>query len=77
MEQLPENVRAILAISEVQDLGKLAAQADKVVEMTRSTSTTIQAVSEGHVDTNNKILQEITELRKQVKRLTLQDRQHL
>lgn len=35
MEQLPENVRAILAISEIKDLGKLAVQAGKVVEMAK------------------------------------------
>jgi hypothetical protein len=74
MEQLPENVRTILAISEVQDLAKLAAQADKVIEMARPVSTAIQAVSGGQADADNKILQEISELRKQVKKLTLRDK---
>lgn len=35
MDQLPENVRTILAISEVNDLSKLAIQADKILEMTK------------------------------------------
>lgn len=74
MEQLPENVRTILAISEVQDLAKLAAQADKVVEMARPASTTIQTVTGGQAVADNKILQEIAELRKQVKKLSIRDK---
>ncbi|KAK2577096.1 hypothetical protein KPH14_001015 [Odynerus spinipes] len=35
LEQLPENIRAVLAISDTQDLGKLALQADKITEMIR------------------------------------------
>lgn len=73
MEQLPENVRAILAISEVQDLSKLAAQADKVIEMARPTSTAIQAVSRGQADGDSRILQEIAELKRQVRKLTFHD----
>lgn len=74
MEQLPENVRTILAISEVQDLAKLAAQADKVVEMARPASAAIQAVAGRQADADSKILQEIAELRKQVKKLAVRDR---
>lgn len=33
LEQLPENVRAILAISEQKDVNKLAVQADKIMDM--------------------------------------------
>ncbi|XP_076545673.1 uncharacterized protein LOC143305527 [Osmia lignaria lignaria] len=33
LDQLPDNIRSILAISETQDLGKLALQADKIIEM--------------------------------------------
>lgn len=47
MEQLPENVRTILAISEVQDLAKLAAQADKIVEMAKPAPATIQMTTAG------------------------------
>ncbi|KAK2578836.1 hypothetical protein KPH14_012191 [Odynerus spinipes] len=36
MEQMPENVRAILAASGVVDLQKLATTADKIVEVTKS-----------------------------------------
>lgn len=75
LEQLPENVRAILAVSEVQDLTRLAAAADKVIEVTKPASTTIQAITGGQADTdNNKVLQEIAELRKQVKKLSVGDR---
>ncbi|XP_034935541.1 uncharacterized protein [Chelonus insularis] len=35
LEQLPEHVRGILAISEVVDLSKLALQADKIMEVSR------------------------------------------
>lgn len=35
LEQLPEHVRGILAISEVVDLSKLALQADKIIEVSR------------------------------------------
>lgn len=35
MEQLPGNVRSILAINEVTDISKLALQADKITEMSR------------------------------------------
>lgn len=42
MEQLPENVRTILAISEVANLSKLAMQADKILEMTKPTALALQ-----------------------------------
>lgn len=74
MEQLPENVRSILEISEVQDLAKLAAQADKIVEVTKPASTTVQAVSGRQDEVDNKILQTITELESQIKKFTLRDR---
>ncbi|XP_025991342.1 uncharacterized protein LOC113003955 [Solenopsis invicta] len=74
MEQLPENVRTILEISEVQDLAKLAAQADKIIEMARPSSSTIQAVSGGQ-NNSDKLLKEIVELKQQVKKLALRDRQ--
>lgn len=35
LEQLPENVRAILSISDQQDINKLADQADKIMDMAR------------------------------------------
>lgn len=35
MEQLPENIRTVLAISEMTDLSKLAAQADKVADIVK------------------------------------------
>ncbi|GAB1866398.1 hypothetical protein CAJAP_07477 [Camponotus japonicus] len=74
MEQLPESVRTILAISEVQDLAKLVAQADKVVEMARPAATAIQTITEKQTDADNQILQEIAELRKQVKKLSVRDK---
>ncbi|XP_076232889.1 uncharacterized protein LOC143178244 [Calliopsis andreniformis] len=36
LERLPDNIRSILAISEVSDLQKLALQADKIYEMSKS-----------------------------------------
>lgn len=48
LEQLPENVRAILAISEQQDVNKLAAQADKIMDMTQPT-TTISSIESNHI----------------------------
>lgn len=74
MEQLPENMRSILAISEVQDLTKLAAQADKIVEVTKPAFTTVQAVSGGQDEVNNKILQKLAELERQAKKFTLRDK---
>lgn len=65
MEQLLENVRAILAISEVKDLGKLAAQADKVTEMAKSYQAATQAVE---VKTKAES-SEVEELRKQIEKL--------
>ncbi|EZA48265.1 hypothetical protein X777_14097 [Ooceraea biroi] len=70
MEQLPQNVRTILAISEIKDLAKLAAQADKIVEMARPGTAAIQATSE-RKDKDGKLLQEIAELKQQVKKLTM------
>ncbi|KYN50015.1 hypothetical protein ALC62_00042, partial [Cyphomyrmex costatus] len=37
LEQLPENVRSVLAISEVTDLTVLASQADRIFEITKPT----------------------------------------
>lgn len=74
MEQLPESVRTILAISEVQDLTKLAAQADKVVEMARPASGVVQAVAGGHEDPHSKLLKEIADLKKQVRKLALRSK---
>ncbi|XP_026825695.1 uncharacterized protein LOC113562010 [Ooceraea biroi] len=75
MEQLPENVRTILAISEVQDLQKLAAQADKVMEVTRPTVSAVQVASAEQKGPDSHILNEIAELKKQVKKLILRGRQ--
>lgn len=61
MEQLPENVRTILSISEVQDLARLAAQADKIVEMARPVAAAIQATTSEQEDTNSKLLKEVAE----------------
>lgn len=43
MEQLPENIRTVLAISEVTDLSKLATQADKVADITKPSLAVVQA----------------------------------
>lgn len=75
IEQLPEGVRTILAISEVQDLSRLAAQADNIVEMAKPTSAVIHAASGRPDGPNSKILQEIAELKQQVEKLNIRGRQ--
>ncbi|RLU20852.1 hypothetical protein DMN91_007466 [Ooceraea biroi] len=72
MEQLPENVRAILAISEVSDLGRLVAQADKVMEVAKP-SQALQTVQAVNTTTGNE--SEIAELRKQIELLGKQIRE--
>ncbi|XP_018367051.1 PREDICTED: uncharacterized protein LOC108763704 [Trachymyrmex cornetzi] len=77
MERLPENIRAILAISEVTDLSKLAAQADKVMEVAKPFPGSIQAVSPETDDNTslvNKVSADIAELTKQIAKLTKQVR---
>ncbi|KAK2577895.1 hypothetical protein KPH14_012635 [Odynerus spinipes] len=65
MEQLPENVRAVLAISEVTDLNKLAHQADKVLELSRPAAPLLQAV-DVESDTIGKLTAQITALTQQI-----------
>ncbi|XP_018358548.1 PREDICTED: uncharacterized protein LOC108758222 isoform X1 [Trachymyrmex cornetzi] len=77
MERLPENIRAILAISEVTDLSKLAAQADKVMEVAKPFPGSIQAMSPKTGDNTslvNKVSVDIVELTKQIAKLTKQVR---
>lgn len=73
MEQLPENVRTILAISEVSDLSKLATQADKILDMAKPVALSIQQV-EAENETIRKMAAEITTLTKQMALLTRQPR---
>lgn len=73
MEQLPENVRTILAISEVADLSKLAMQADKILEMTKPTALAIQTVN-AESNPLDKMATEIATLTKQMAKLRKQTR---
>ncbi|XP_070526498.1 uncharacterized protein [Cardiocondyla obscurior] len=68
LEQLPENVRTILAISKMQDLDKLAAQADKIVEIAKPRSTTINAVTQQQQTSNG--LDNMTDLTTEINFLT-------
>ncbi|XP_070526610.1 uncharacterized protein [Cardiocondyla obscurior] len=68
LEQLPENVRTILAISEMQDLDKLAAQADKIVEIAKPRSTTINAITQQQQTSNG--LDNMTDLKTEINFLT-------
>ncbi|XP_029171616.1 uncharacterized protein LOC114940979 [Nylanderia fulva] len=45
LEQLPENVRVILSISEVGDLSRLANQADKILDMAKPAMLAVQPVT--------------------------------
>lgn len=76
LEQLPDNVRSILAISEVTDLSKLALQADKIIEMSRtsvaevSVTTKALPVEEATMSNEFKVMQyRMDALTKQVAQL--------
>ncbi|XP_076298602.1 uncharacterized protein LOC143217842 [Lasioglossum baleicum] len=73
LEQLPENIRSILAISEVKDLSKLAIQADQILDMSRPTSSSVFSIESSQGGLIKKMSEEITELRKQMERLTHQN----
>ncbi|XP_043506110.1 uncharacterized protein LOC122526658 [Polistes fuscatus] len=71
MEQLPDCIRSILAISEVTDLTKLALQADKILEVSKAdvaavTSTPARETRHTIADV------ELAELRDMVKNLSLE-----
>ncbi|XP_014614559.1 PREDICTED: uncharacterized protein LOC106792598 [Polistes canadensis] len=71
MEQLPDYIGSILAISEVTDLTKLALQADKILEVSKAdvatvTSTPARGTRHTTVDA------ELAELRDMVKNLSLE-----
>ncbi|KAK2578742.1 hypothetical protein KPH14_012268, partial [Odynerus spinipes] len=40
---MPENIRGILAISEVKEMERLAAQADKILEVARPVISSVQS----------------------------------
>ncbi|KYN50060.1 PREDICTED: uncharacterized protein LOC108771186 [Cyphomyrmex costatus] len=70
LEQMPESVRSILAISELTDLSKLAQQADRVVDVTRNT---VAVVSTGEAKACDKTPQDdvnLHELKKMVESLS-------
>ncbi|XP_029155671.1 uncharacterized protein LOC114936786 [Nylanderia fulva] len=79
MEQMPEHMRGILAVNQVDDLATLATQADRTLEVTRpqlaniGTSGTVALPSDISTTTNHKPASEqteITELRLAVEALT-------
>lgn len=65
LEQLPENVRAILSISEVGDLSKLAMQADKILDMAKPAMLAVQPVT-AETGALSKMATEIATLTKQM-----------
>ncbi|KAK2578743.1 hypothetical protein KPH14_012269 [Odynerus spinipes] len=67
MEQMPENIRGILAISEVKEMERLAAQADKILEMARPVISSVQSTS--ITPPGGDLFKEIAELRAQIERL--------
>lgn len=72
LEQLPENVRSILAISEQQDIAKLAEQADKIVDMARPAS--ISTISSTQENTIAQLSQQIESLQREFGRSHLRGR---
>lgn len=65
LEQLPENVKAILAISQIEDVMKLAEQADKIYEVT---SPQIAAVSIS-TNSNQDLMDRVKELELEINEL--------
>lgn len=88
LEQLPENIRPILAINETPDLGNLAAQADRIFEVmrpqinaVRSSTTTsnipqsVTGTSSTAASTHEQTRIELNELREVVQAFTREVRQ--
>ncbi|XP_043279300.1 uncharacterized protein [Venturia canescens] len=78
-EHLPEHVRAILAINEDQDLTKVAAQADKIVEVannfatpTTSFNTNSQVMAASHQDLAKPKAKEKQSMQDQIDKLSAQ-----
>ncbi|XP_029178033.1 uncharacterized protein LOC114945860 [Nylanderia fulva] len=65
LEQLPENVRAILSISEVGDLSRLANQANKILDMAKPAMLAVQPVT-AETGVLSKMATEIATLTKQM-----------
>jgi len=80
LEQLPDNVRSILAISEVIDLSKLAFQADKVLDVSKISANQVCLRTEDNTASSGKSesTTEINELKASIAALTKQfkDLQH-
>ncbi|XP_025266506.1 uncharacterized protein LOC112638643 [Camponotus floridanus] len=73
LEQLPDNVRSILAISEVSDLSKLALQADKILDMSKvNISQVCLSTSDASNARKPEPTSEITELKASVEALAKQ-----
>lgn len=73
LEQLPENIRSILAISQVEDLAQLALQADKIVEVSKPQ---VMAVSSNGTPPDSNAVSEptIAELKTMIEELALEVR---
>lgn len=77
MEQLPENVRGILAISSVNDLNILALQADRIIEVVKPQVNATQLAVVAHDPNNNNktktgtVEEEIEQLKKQIEQLSV------
>lgn len=59
MENLPENVRGIISVCDEQDLDKLAAQADKVLEVMRSSGVQVAAIGNKNAEKTTSDMDEI------------------
>lgn len=71
LEHLPDNVRTILAISEVVDLSKLALQADKIFEMSNTNVNQVcLSTQSNNAGSSNNIKTEINELKATIEALT-------
>jgi len=73
MEQLPENVRTVLAISETSDLSKLAMQVDKILEKAKPLGLAVQPV-DAETETIGKMAADIAALTKQMAKSIKQTR---
>ncbi|XP_071575620.1 uncharacterized protein [Temnothorax nylanderi] len=74
LEQLPESIRAVLAVGGVEDLTTLAMQADKAMEVMKPVISAVAIHSTSTSQPVSTLEQQIAELKKQVEALTVKTR---
>lgn len=74
LEQLPDNVRAVLAVSDGVDLSKLAQQADKIMELCRPSITAV-SLADDRTRPASSAQGQIAELRSMIESLSNQIRE--